>query len=324
MTNMILPEIDQVFRLEIETLIKVREQLNGDYTKAVELMFACKGKIIVSGAGKSGLIGKKIAATMVSTGTSAISLHPSDAMHGDAGVIREGDVFLAISKSGETEELLTLLPFLKQTGVPVISISASPHSTLATGSAIALYTPVDAEACPLNLAPTSSTTAALVAGDALAMALMKLHGFQAENFALVHPGGQLGKRLITTVADIMRSGEKNPVVNVGDTVPNMLYEITRKMTGAVSVVDDKGELLGLVTDRDIRKVLEEGGNLFSLGIADIMNANPVFVRTDSMATEALAVMEDRESPFLVLPVLEQDQENVVGMIHIHDLVALGL
>ena len=320
----VISEIDRVFQLEIETLIKVRESLNESYTAAVELLFSCTGKIVVSGAGKSGLIAQKIAATMVSTGTPAVSLHPGDAMHGDAGVIHEGDVFLGISKSGETEELLNLLLYLKQAKVPVISITASTDSSLTRGSKIVLYTPVDAEACPLNLAPTSSSTAALVVGDALAMALMKLRGFQPEHFALFHPGGQLGKRLTMTVADIMRSGENNPVVNVDGTLNAMLYEITGKLSGAVSVVDDEGQLLGLVTDRDIRNVLENGKDLFSLTITDIMNDNPTYIRTDEMAVTALDLMENRETPFMVLPVLEPNSKKVVGIMHLHDLVTKGL
>ena len=320
----VISEIDRVFQLEIETLIKVRESLNESYTAAVELLFSCTGKIVVSGAGKSGLIAQKIAATMVSTGTPAVSLHPGDAMHGDAGVIHEGDVFLGISKSGETAELLNLLPYLKQAKVPAISITASNDSSLTRGSKIVLYTPVDAEACPLNLAPTSSSTAALVVGDALAMALMKLRGFKSEHFALFHPGGQLGKRLTMTVADIMRSGENNPVVNVDGTLNAMLYEITGKLSGAVSVVDDEGQLLGLVTDRDIRNVLENGKDLFSLTITDIMNDNPTYIRTDEMAVTALDLMENRETPFMVLPVLEPNSKKVVGIMHLHDLVTKGL
>jgi len=320
----VLREIDRVFQVEIETLIRVREQLNEDYIKAVELLFACSGKVVISGAGKSGLIAQKIAATMVSTGTSAVSLHPSDAMHGDAGVIQKGDVVIAISKSGETEELLSLLPYLKQLAVPIVSITASPNSTLAKSAALCLFTPVETEACPLNLAPTSSTTAALVVGDALAVALMKMRGFKPEDFALLHPGGQLGKRLIMTVADIMRSGTANPVVKVSDTVQNMLYEITGKLSGAVSVVDDNGRLLGLVTDHDIRNALEEGKNFFSLSIADIMNKNPISIHTDAKAIDALGLMENRDHPFLVLPVLDQQNKQVVGMVHLHDLVSQGL
>jgi len=320
----VLHDIDQVFQLEIDTLIKVRKFLNEDYTRAAEMLFACSGKVVVTGMGKSGLIAQKIVGTMVSTGTSAVFLHPSDAMHGDVGIIRAGDVVLAISKSGKSGELLALLPYIKEVGAPVISITAEPESSLAKGSDLVLYTPVDAEACPLNLAPTSSTTVALVVGDALAMALMKMRGFQPSHFALLHPGGQLGKRLIMTVADIMRSGENNPVVKVNGTIREMLYEITGKLSGAVSVADEEGRLIGLVTDHDIRNVLEQGKDLFSLSVADIMNENPTHISSDAMAVEALDLMKNRDSPFMVLPVLEQNSKVVVGIIHLHDLVAQGL
>lgn len=313
-----------MFQLEIDTLVKVRESLNGDYARAAEIMFACSGNVVVTGVGKSGHIAQKIAATMVSTGTPAIFLHPGDGMHGDVGVVREEDVVLAISKSGETEELLNILLYVRKVGASVISITAKPKSALARSSDLVLFTPVDEEACPLNLAPTSSTTVALVVGDALAMALMKKRGFTPDHFALFHPGGQLGKQLLMTVSDFMRAGENNPVVKVGDTVQDMLYEITSKRCGAVSVVDDVGKLVGLVTDSDIRQVLEQGRNIFSLSIAEIMNENPTYVHSGAKAMEALDLMENREKPFVVLPVLEEHDEVVVGMVHLHDLVAKGL
>lgn len=315
-------EIDRVFQVEIDTLVKVRQALNEQYTRAVEMIFACSGKVVVTGMGKSGLVAQKIASTMVSTGTLAIFLHPGDGMHGDVGIVQKGDVVLAVSKSGETEDLLNVLLYVGNIGVPVISITAKPESAMAKASNLVLYTPVDEEACPLNLAPTSSTTAALVLGDALAMALMKMRDFQPDQFALLHPGGQLGKRLLMKVSDIMRSGENNPVVKVSGTIHEMLYEITGKLSGAVSIIDDDGNLLGLVTDHDIRSVLEEGKDLFSLNIAEIMNEGPTFIRTGAMAVEALNLMENRA--FLVLPVLEEKSDKVAGMVHIHDLVSQGL
>ena len=320
----ILNEIDRVLQLEIDTLVSLRECLDESYSGAAELLYQCTGKVVVTGMGKSGLIAQKVAATMVSTGTPAVFLHPGDAMHGDVGIVREGDVLLAMSKSGETEELLGILYYVKRLEVPVISITANRRSALAKSSDIVLYTPVDGEACPLNLAPTSSTTAALVVGDALAMALMKMRGFEPEHFALLHPGGQLGKRLLLTVADIMRAGESNPLVNVNSTARDMLYEITSKRTGAVSVVDNEGKLLGLVTDYDIRRVLEQGDHLFSLSISDIMNKNPTHICADEKAVTALDVMENREKPFMVLPVVDKHTSVVVGMVHVHDLVAMGL
>ncbi len=208
-----LDEITRVFSLEIDTLAEVRDSLGPAYGEAVDLIFNCQGKVVATGMGKSGLIAQKIAATMVSTGTSAAFLHPSDGLHGDVGIVRPGDVVLAVSKSGESEELRDLLPYVRKVGVPVISITAYPESTLGQGSSVVLFTPVRKEACPLDLAPTSSTTAAMVVGDALAMTLMKMRGFTPERFAELHPGGQLGKRLLMKVADIMRSGTDNPKVN---------------------------------------------------------------------------------------------------------------
>ena len=319
-----LDEMLRVFQLEIDTLVKVRDSLDESYSRAADLLAECKGKVVVTGMGKSGLIAQKIASTMVSTGTPALFLHPGDGMHGDVGIIGEDDVVLAISKSGETEELLAILLYVKKIGVPVISITANSASTLGRTSDLLLITPVDEEACPLNLAPTSSTTAALVVGDALAMTLMKRSGFTPERFALFHPGGQLGRRLLITVADIMRTGEDNPIVNLNDNLRQTLYEISSKRCGAVSVVDDQGNLAGLVTDYDVRAALEESSDFFSLAIADVMNSTPTFIRSDHLAIDALELMENRPKPFMVLPVLDADGNRVVGMIHVHDLIAKGL
>lgn len=320
----ILHEIERVFQLEIDTLVQVRDSLDCAYAKAAELLFKCAGNVVVAGVGKSGFIAQKIASTMVSTGTPAIFLHPGDGMHGDVGIIRQGDVFLAISKSGETEELLNILLYVTKLGVPTISITAKPDSALGRSSDAVLFTPVREEACPLNLAPTSSTTAALVVGDALAMTLMNMRGFKPEQFAAFHPGGQLGKRLLLTVADVMRSGDDNPVVNVTDNVWNMLYQITNQRSGGVSVIDDGGKLLALITDFDIRKVLEQGKDIFSLQLTDIMNRSVTSIYSDEKAFSALELMENREKPFLLLPVLDRESQTVVGMVHLHDLVSRGL
>ena len=319
-----LDEITRVFDKEIETLAAVRESLDEPYAKALELLSNCSGKVVVTGMGKSGIIAQKIASTMTSTGTTATFLHSGDGLHGDVGIIRPQDVVISISKSGETPEMLDLLLYIKRSGIPMISITASKNSTMARQSDIVLYTPVDVEACPLNLAPTSSTTAALVVGDALAMALMKKRGFTHEHFAMLHPGGQLGKRLLMTVADIMRGGEHNPIINVNETVKSLLFVISAKRCGAACVVDDQNRLLGLITDRDIRKVLEEQGDIFSMVISVVMNDSPTHIYSDEKAIDALQLMEQRERPILVLPVLEQQSEQVIGMVHLHDLVAKGL
>ena len=320
----ILDEIDQVFAKEIATLAQTQQVLGPPYSHAVQMIFACKQNVIITGAGKSGLVARKIASTMVSTGTPAIFLHPNDGMHGDVGLVREGDVVVAISKSGETEELLDILPYLRSISVGLIVITANSDSTLANASTVVLYTPVMEEACPLDLAPTSSTTAALVVGDSLAVALMKLRDFRSEDFAAFHPGGQLGKRLLLKVKDIMRSGNDNPILDAAASVQDMLVQITSKRSGAVSVVDGNGYLIGLITDYDVRKVLEQGLEIFALTPLEIMNKNPVFVYSDEMAVTAIEVMQKRGKPFLLLPVLERSSERVIGMIHLQDLVAKGL
>ena len=319
----ILAEINRVIELEGRTLDRLRESVGPVYEQAVRLIFRSQGKVILTGIGKSGLIAQKIASTMVSTGTSAMFLHPAEGMHGDIGVVRRDDVLIALSKSGESDELIGLLPAIRYIGAQLIAVTARVHSTLARSSDIVLLTPVEEEACPLNMAPTCSTTAALVLGDALAMALMKLRNFQPDDFALYHPGGQLGKRLLLMVGDIMRSGDANPVISVTASIRSMLCEITGKRAGAVAVIDDNHQLLGLVTDYDIRRMLEKGGDILTMTIPDVMNKKPTFMYADEKAIRALEIMENREKPFLVLPVLDR-QAKVVGMIHLHDLVARGL
>jgi len=319
----ILSEIIRVLELEGRTLVRLRECVGPAYEQAVRLIYACTGKVIVTGMGKSGIIAQKIAATMVSTGTPAMFLHPAEGLHGDIGIAHKNDVIIALSKSGESDELTGLLPAIRQIGARIIAITVRTDSTLAKQADIVLVTPIEEEACPLNMAPTCSTTAALAVGDALAMALMKLRKFQPEDFALYHPGGQLGKRLLLTVADIMRSRDTNPIVPVNDSVRNMLCEITSKCAGAVSIVDSQHHLLGLVTDYDIRRTLEKGGDILRMHITEIMNPKPTFVYADEKAIRALEIMEKRDKPFLVLPVLDR-QDKVVGMIHLHDLVARGL
>ena len=323
MTNL-LEEILRVFDIEIDALTRVRKAVGPAYTEAVRIIFECSGKVIVTGVGKSGLIGQKIAATLASTGTPAIFLHPADGMHGGLGVVMRGDVVIAIGKSGESDELITILPPLRTIGARVIAITGNADSTLARNADIVLVADAGMEACPMNLAPTSSTTVALVVGDALAIALMKLRDFQPENFALYHPGGQLGKRLLLTVGDVMRSGAQNPIIHVNATTREMLLEMTSKRMGATSVVDDDGTLRGLVTDYDIRRVLERAQDLFSMTIVEVMNPTPSYTFSDEKAAAALEQMENREKPFLLLPVLNRETRKVVGMIHVHDLFARGL
>ena len=319
----VLKELRRVIELEKQTITDLSESLGPVFEEAVKLLYTCKGRVVLTGVGKSGIIAQKIAATLVSTGTPALFLHGAEGMHGDIGIIGKEDIVIAIGKSGESEELLVILPFIRRLGAQVISITTNPNSSMAHNSDLVLVTPVQEEACPLNMAPTSSTTAALVLGDALAMTLMKLRNFQPTDFALYHPGGQLGKRLLLKVKDVMRSGSANPILHISSDSRTMLFEITNKRAGAVSVVDDDQHLLGLVTDFDIRRTLEGGKDLFELAIKDIMNPKPNFVYEDEMAIHALELMEKREKPISVLPVLDSNSK-VVGMIHLHDLVVRGL
>lgn len=317
----ILAEIRRVIDLETRTINALKP--TSAYEEAVRWIFNCQGKVVVTGVGKSGIIAQKIAATMVSTGTPAVFLHSADGLHGDVGLIKQEDIVLAVGKSGESDELLAMLPVARKIGAKVVSITAQPHSSMARHSDLVLHTPIEEEACPLNMAPTCSTTVALVVGDALAVALMKLRDFQPDDFAINHPGGQLGKRLLLTVGDLMRSGEANPVAHHAKDVRFMLTEMTRQRAGAVSIIDDEHRLLGLVTDYDVRRVLETQKDVFDLAIQDIMNATPEFVFDDENAYAALEKMEKRDKPISVLPVLNR-QKQVVGMIHLHDLVARGL
>lgn len=319
----ILEEIRRVIRLEALAITHLEKSVGPPVEEAVRLLQACKGKIILTGVGKSGLIANKISATMVSTGTPAVFVHGSEGLHGDIGIVAKEDIVIAVGKSGESEELLALLPFIRKIGAKILAITTQPQSTLARGSDVVLLTPIHEEACPLNMAPTCSTTAALVLGDALAMALMKLRNFQPADFALFHPGGQLGKRLFLTVGDLMRTGEGRAVIRPSHTIQTMLCEMTSKRAGAVSVIDEEDRLLGLITDFDIRRVLEGGQNLFALTIGEVMNPKPSWVYQDEKAVKALQFMEKREKPISVLPVLDR-QEKVVGMIHIHDLISRGL
>lgn len=317
-------EIRSVIQLEAEALARASKAVDSSYARAVKLMLSCRGKIIVTGMGKSGLIAQKVAATLSSTGTPALYLHPADAMHGDLGTIQRRDVILAFGKSGESEEINLLIPALRKIGAKLIAVIANPSSLLARSADLTVVIPVEREACPLNLAPTSSTTAALAVGDALAVALMKIRAFKPSHFALFHPGGSLGKRLTLRVADLMRSGEDNPVVRPEDGIPAMLVEMTRKHCGAASVVDKKGRLLGLVTDYDIRRALTLGGDWMKRSITEIMNPRPKTVFSDELAYEAGQMMSSPQKPLNLLPVLDRRSRRAVGMIRLHEIRARGL
>ena len=319
----IVKEIRRVLRLEARTLAGLERAVDARYAAAVRLLAACRGKVIVTGVGKSGLIAQKIAATLSSTGTPAVHLDPTEALHGGLGLVQKGDVVIAVGKSGESEELNALFPRLKAVGAKIIALTANTNSTLTRASAIVLLTPIEAEACPHNLAPTCSTTAALAAGDALAVALMKVRGFGREHFAQNHPGGRIGRRLTLKVSDIMRGGEDNPVVRSAVSAVTMLMEMTRMRAGAVSVVDVRGRFLGLITDFDIRRGLEKGLDIRKIPVLGLMNRRPTTILPSALAARAVEIMEGRKNPFNVLPVVDARGRSV-GMIQIHDLRARGL
>jgi arabinose-5-phosphate isomerase len=319
----ILDEIRRVLDIEIEGLQSVRGNLTANFVRAVEVIASSKAHVYVTGLGKSGIIATKIAATLRSTGTPATFLHPSEALHGDVGIVGKDDVILSIGKSGETSELISLLRVLKKSGTTIISITSNSESSMAALSDIVLDLKIDREACPLNLAPTASTTAALAVGDAIAVTLMKMKGLSEQDFARLHPGGQLGRRLLLTVEDVMRKGADNPIVPVHQSIREMLARITSFRVGAISVVNDKNELVGLVTDYDIRKALESEQNIFALRITDIMNFHPAVILAGEKAVRALEIMRDRGKPTAVLPVVDEGRK-AVGMLHLHDLISAGL
>jgi arabinose-5-phosphate isomerase len=322
-TSTILRDMKTVFDIEIEALRSVMNSMSPDFERAVRVIAACRGRIILTGIGKSGIVANKIAATLTSTGTPAVYIQAAEALHGDLGILSSGDVLVAVGKSGESGELNALLPVVKKMGATIIALTGSAGSRMARFADIVLELKIPREACPLNLAPTSSTTVSLVLGDAIAVALMKLKKVSTADFARHHPGGQLGKRLLLQVQDVMRTGERNPTVKVNDTVRRMLVLITEGQAGAISVVDARGGLAGLVSDYDVRKALESTEAIFELRIRDVMNSKPMFVYSDQMATEALDLMRSRKKPTAVLPVLGRNRK-VVGMIHIMDLVSAGL
>lgn len=297
----------------------------GQVKRAIELLHDCRGKVVMVGVGKSGNIAEKIAATLTSTGTAAIYLHPSDALHGGLGILTSDDVVMALSNSGETDEIITMLPYLKHRQVPIIAIVGNVRSTLARTAEVVLDASVDQEACPLNLAPTTSTTVALSIGDALAMTLMQAKGLTMDDFALNHPAGQLGKRLTLRVADLMHSGAENPTIKTDSEWLEVIAAISRGGLGAVNVVDGEGHLAGIITDGDLRRALQKIklSELEHLQCGSIMTRNPIVATPEMLAYDALRLMEDRPSQISVLPVVDKERL-CVGLIRLHDIVRSGL
>jgi len=311
----------QVVDLENQAVANLSSRIDQAFCDAGKLMLECSGRVIVVGMGKSGHIGGKIAATLASTGTPAFFVHPGEASHGDLGMITTNDTVLAISNSGETAEILTILPLIKRMEVKLIAFTGNRNSTLAKQADVVIDVGVDKEACPLNLAPTSSTTVTLVMGDALAVALLESRGFTEEDFARSHPGGTLGKRLLLFVKDIMHSGDAIPLVLESAKLTDALLEMTGKGLGMTAVVNEKQELAGVFTDGDLRRVLNQRLDIANIDIRDVMTRNPVTCRADMLAAEAVAIMESRKINGLVAL---DDSNRVVGALNMLDLLAAGV
>lgn len=312
----------KVLKIEAEAIDMMASRLDGRFDEAVNLILECRGRIVVTGMGKSGLVGKKIAATMASTGTPAFFLHPAEGSHGDLGMVTRGDVAIALSNSGETEEIIRLLPVLRRMDIKVVSIVGNMESTLAKRSDVALDASVSAEACPLGLAPTASTTATLAMGDAIAMVVLDRRGFGREDFAMFHPGGSLGKRLLLTVSDLMHRDADVPVVRRDVQMKDAMFEISSKRLGMTTVADDDGAFIGIITDGDLRRGLEKWGTGYlSKLTGDVMTKSPRTIGADALAAEALTLMERHSITSIVVM---DDGGRACGVLHLHDLLKAGI
>lgn len=320
-TRDLIDSAQRTIRLEIEAVQELLPRINADFIKACELILSCKGRVVVVGMGKSGHIGNKIAATLASTGTTSFFVHPAEASHGDMGMITKDDIVLALSNSGSTAEIVTLLPLIKRLGICLISMTGNPESPLAKAAEVNLDARVSQEACPLNLAPTSSTTASLVLGDALAIALLEARGFTAEDFAFSHPGGALGRRLLLKVENVMHSGESLPQVTRGTSLRDALLEMTQKGLGMTTVLEADGHLAGIFTDGDLRRALDKGIDVRDARIDDVMTPHGKTIRAEMLAAEALKIMEDNKISALV--VVDGD-DRPIGAFNLGDLLRAGV
>ncbi len=312
----ILKTARKVIEDEIRGIERLKDSIDESFVRAVDLILSCDGKVIVTGVGKSGHVGKKIASTLASTGTPAHFLHPAEALHGDLGVIDRKDVVIAISNSGESSEVLSIVPYLKMLKIPLIAITNSPRSTLAKYSDVHLFLNIDREACPMDLAPTTSSTATLVLGDALAMVLMVARGFTEQDFALRHPAGTLGRKL-RLVKDLYHTGDEVPVVTENTPMKETIIEMTTKGFGSTAVVNEEGKLVGIITDGDLRRFVNRGGNFDRSLAKDVMTRNPKTAKPDELALQALRRMEDHK--IMVLIVVD-DENHPIGIIHMHDIL----
>ncbi|WP_434777446.1 KpsF/GutQ family sugar-phosphate isomerase [Neisseria sp. Ec49-e6-T10] len=316
-----LKQAQDVLNIEASALVDLSNQLDESFTQAIDLILGCTGRLIVTGMGKSGHIGTKIAATMASTGTPSFFVHPAEAAHGDLGMIVQNDIVLALSNSGESEEVIALLPALKRKGTKIIAITGRTHSTLAKEADIHLNAAVKQEACPLGLAPTTSTTAALALGDALAVVLLSARKFTPEDFALSHPAGSLGKRLLIHVADLMHKEDDLPQVKEGATLQNALLIMTEKGLGMTAVTNEQGQLIGVFTDGDLRRIFQKTANLTNIMIDDVMSKNPKTISANKLASEALHMMQTYKVSALLIT---NEQNHLIGAINMHDLLQAGI
>lgn len=319
--NEIIANGKEVIRIEAAAIADLQDSINENFVEAVETIYSSKGRVVLTGMGKSGLIARKIVATLNSTGTAAIYLHPTDALHGDLGMVRSEDVVILISKSGNTEEISNLIPMLKRLNVKLIAMSGNGDSKLVRDCDIFLNIAVKEEACPYDLAPTASTTATLALGDALAVSLLKKRNFTAKDFAFLHPGGSLGKRLSLKIKEVMITGESIPKVKKETSMKDVIFEITSKRLGTTCVVEDSGKLAGIITDGDLRRLLEKTLDISGLSAKDVMTSKPKVLKEEYLASFALQQMENFKITSLVIV---DDQNIPVGIVHLHDLINLGL
>ena len=314
----------ETLKIEAAAIENLIPRIDDEFVKAVESILHCKGRVVITGMGKSGHVGRKIAATLASTGTPSFFLHPAEAYHGDLGMVTENDIVIAISNSGESSEIVNILPVIRRIGATIIAMCGRKNSSLGKYSDYFINIGVEREACTFGLAPTASTTATLAMGDAVAMALMDMKKFTSQDYALFHPGGALGRKLLLTVGDVMHSGEDNPIVSIGATAKDALFEMTAKGLGAVSVINENKKFVGLVTDGIIRRALEKDKNFIDEPVENIMKTEPLIITADKLATSALSVMEKHKPrPVTVLPVVDAEN-NPVGIVHITDLLRQGI